>query len=107
MNIFKPHWRWTILLTGLVTAGLGGFYFFHVSAQTEKFETPTVQNLVNGRLVFIRQVTQQSQQQYIETSDADGSNRFTFDTGALSMSRQNRPGRPTEQRSRSFWESAP
>ena len=71
-------------LVGLMLLSGAGIYFFHVSAQTEKIDAPGAQNLVNGRIAYTRQITQMSQERFVETADADGGNRVTLPTESMS-----------------------
>ena len=74
--------RWASILSSILLLVLGALYFFNASANTEDGEKSSEDDLVLGRLAFGRQVTQMSQESFIETSNPDGSDRFTLPTSS-------------------------
>jgi len=48
--------RWLVLSSVLLALVFSGFYYFQVSAQTEKTEETTAQILVNGKIAFSRRL---------------------------------------------------
>ena len=77
--------RRATISTSLALLVFAAFYFSNTSAKTEQVEGSAENNLTLGRLAFARQVTQMGQERWVETSNPDGSGRFTLPTASAGL----------------------
>ncbi len=75
---FLTFWRWASIFGGLLLVVSGGFYFFKVSAKTETGKNPATQNLILGKIAFVRYQSGSMPGRRIFTSNADGSGQSSL-----------------------------